>query len=185
MFLLRLRAGRFVLCGPGFSCPFNLGWRGATMILPPLSTKLLPLLCCFFFPSIPFCHPRGEGKKRWGGVTWYLLVPILHPLFFIHLRRADGSTRCRRAAITVQYQDIHHIRMSRLYWKKEDFSKASPIIWLNWSYITWVLRFVVFVSSILEEPPASLPSRTLSPKALLHSFDTHQGVQRAQTKRIV
>ena len=38
--------------------------------------------------------------------------------------------------------------------------------------------FVAFVSSILAEPTALLPSRILSPKALLHSFDTHQGVQR-------
>ena len=37
----------------------------------------------------------------------------------------------------------------------------------GWTGVTWVLLFVVFVSSFpAEPPPASLPSRVLSPKAL-------------------
>ena len=73
-------------------------------------------------------------------------------------------------------KDIHHTRVSILEAGRLFKSIAHHLVELE--LYMWVLFFVVFVPSILAEPPASLPSRTLSPKALLNSFDTHQGVKR-------
>ena len=76
-----------------------------------------------------------------------------------------------------QCKDIHHTRVYILEEGTFFESIANHLVELE-LHMLWVLFFVVFVSSILAEPPTSLPGEMLSPKALLNSFHTHQDVQR-------
>ena len=80
MFLLRLRAGRFVLCGPRFDCLFHLGRGGQQRYYYRCRQNCEPFLFCFSPPMFSVFSIPGERERRSGrGVAWYLLVGILHP----------------------------------------------------------------------------------------------------------
>ena len=68
MFLLRFRAGRFVLCGPGFGCLFYLGWGGSTVTTTVVDEIVTTFSFVSPFPCVPFCHLLGEENKKGGGL---------------------------------------------------------------------------------------------------------------------
>ena len=120
----------------------------------------------FLFHVFLLFHPWGEEKKKGGAGTSYLLVAIPDPpdIYLpspVMIGVLDVAGRQERFSAetytTPKYQ----------CWKKEDFSKASPIIWLNWSYMRPVfcrVRVVYFGVStriasqpnIITETPTSL-----------------------------
>ena len=112
-----------------------------------------------------FCHPWGEGTKKGGGVTWHLLVAIPYPPV-IYLPSPGMMGVPDVAGWQERFSAKTYTTREYLYWKKEDFSKASPIIWLNWSYMGPVfcgVRVVHFIrttripsqSNIITESPTS------------------------------
>ena len=117
-----------------------------------------PLIFSFFLLHVLLLFPSlGRGKKEGGEVTWYLLVAIPQPPdtclsspgMMGVLDVAGRQERCSAKTYTTK---------KCLCWKKKDFSKASPIVRLVGSTgVLGVLNFVVIVSSILAERPASLP----------------------------
>ena len=128
--------------------------------------KIVTPFCFVFpFPSFPFCHPWGEGKKG-EGVTWYLLVAIPHPPV-ISLPSPGKMGVLDVAGWQERFSAKTYTTRQCPYWKKEDFSKASPITWLNWSYIGSIfggVRVVYFggttciasQSNIVTESPTSI-----------------------------
>ena len=70
---------------------------------------------CFSFPMFSFLPSLGRGKEEGRGGY---LVPIRNysqpPCFFSSFAGHDGGAGCRRAARTVQCQDIHHTKVSIL-----------------------------------------------------------------------
>ena len=86
---------------------------------------VFPLLCFLFF------YTWGEGKKKWGGVTWYLPVAIPHPPD-ISLPSPGMMGVLDVAGWQERFSANTYTTHKCLYWKKEDFSQASPFIWLNW-----------------------------------------------------
>ena len=67
MFLLRLRAGRFVLCGSGFDCLFHLWGRGNSDTTTVVDKIVVPFCLVFPFPCFPFYPSLGRGKEEGGG----------------------------------------------------------------------------------------------------------------------
>ena len=114
----------------------------------------------FSFSSIP-----GEReRKRGGGVTWSLLVAIPHPPD-IYLPSPGMMGVLDVAGRQERFSAKTYTTQKCLYWKN-NFSEASPIIWLNYSYVGPVIcgvRVAYFVgttriasqSNIVTESPTS------------------------------
>ena len=177
MFLLRLRAGRFVLCGPGFDCLFHLAGGGQQRYYHRCRQNREPLLCCFSFPIFSFFTSLGRGKELGGGgVTWYLLVAIPRPPD-ISLPSPGMMGVLDVAGRQERFSAKTYTTQECPYWKKEDFSKASPIIWLDWSYMGSIICGVRVVFSGGTTPRiASQSSIVTESPDFIHSI--HQGVQR-------
>ena len=119
----------------GFACLFHLRGGGPQKrFYHRCRQNCDPVFFVLFFLSHVFLFAiPGERGRRRGGGHWYLLVAIPHPRV-ISLPSPGMMGMLDVAGRQERFSAKTHTTQECLYWKSEDSSKASPIIWLNWSY---------------------------------------------------